>query len=499
MKRIERDDMDRLPPHDLEAEKSVLGCVLLEPKLLPEVRERLTAPEAFFDLRHAEVFAVMCALDEERSAVDLITIQARLRDAGKLEEVGGLAYLATLPDTVPSAANLVAYISILSEKWHARKLVRVFAEGSSVMMSGAGGVEEAGHALADRVREVNDSMTVAQAVKPMKDHVLAVAETLERTFEHRARGQQSPNTLHTPFEHLDRMTGGVHLAELTVIAARPGTGKTAMAMRMAQHFCSKQDAGVFFASAEMSAPALTERFLCQVSGCNLFKVHQGFIDDRDVPRLTTATAHVSRWAMALDDRRQTVAQFKAAVRRAAREGVHGVDAEGKAVRRPLKVVVFDYAQRARTGNRFHEERDWVNSISETMLDLALDHNIAAILLSQFNREFEKEKGKRKPRLSDLKDSGNLEQDAHTVLLNYPMPEPQNDPEKLNVWLNYTGMRCTPINTLIAKQRNGPSGLDVELVLRGWDVRMEDFCGGTGNMAGAERQAREWEVEWRKNA
>jgi replicative DNA helicase len=129
-----------------------------------------------------------------------------------------------------------------------------------------------------------------------------------------------------------------------------------------------------------------------------------------------------------------------------------------------------------------------------MLDIALEHNVSALLLSQLNRDVEKDRGVRKPRLSDLKESGNLEQDAHTVLLNYAMPEPEDQPDKADAWMRYRALRCKPLCSTIGKQRNGPDGLDVELVLHGPSVRVEDFYAGTGNVSGALRQVGEWERE-----
>jgi replicative DNA helicase len=432
---------DRLPPHSPEAEQGVLGCVLLSPnECMGECVEKFkSGADVFYDLRHQTIFSTLVEMYDSREAIDVITLQQRLKNKQLLEEVGGIPYLATLPDAVPSAANLSYYLDIVQEKFLLRKMIHTCTEVVGRVYDFEGEVD----ALLDEVER--DILRISESrvqshTNTIKDLVKKAINTIE-DFHQR---QGALTGIGTGFTDLDKMTSGFHGGEMIVIAARPSMGKTSLAMNIAEHVSieSKLPVGVF--SLEMTSESLVLRMLCSRSRVNLRNVRDGFLAERDFPKLTGAAGKLANSPLFIDDSSAlSILQLRAKARRMFQQ--YGI-----------KLFVIDYLQLLHSTSRRAENRQQeIADISSGIKALAKELNVPVIVLSQLNREIEREKG-RPPRLSDLRESGAIEQDADVVALLYK-PKAGDDDEMVPT----AEEEAVPVNLLLAKQRNGPTG-DVNL-------------------------------------
>lgn len=432
---------DRLPPHAPEAEQGVLGCVLLSPNdCLGLCIEKLkTGPEVFYDLRHQTIYSALIEMYDRREAIDLITLQQRLKDKQLLDQIGGIPYLSALQDAVPSAANLSYYLEIVLEKYLLRKMIQTCTEVVGRVYDYEGEVD----ALMDEVER--DVLRISESrahggTQTIKQLVHSAIGTVENYFNR----QGVLGGLATGFADLDRMTDGLHGGEMIVIAARPSMGKTSLAMNIAEHvvLANKIPVGVF--SLEMTAESLVLRMLCSNARVNLRNIREGFMTEADFPKLTSAAGRMSNAPLFIDDTPAlSILQLRARARRLWQQ--YGI-----------KLFVVDYLQLLHsTARRSQENRQQeIADISSGIKALAKELDVPVIVLSQLNRELEREKN-RKPRLSDLRESGAIEQDADVVGLLY---KPSAEDEDAGGAEEPDGV---PVNLLIAKQRNGPTG-DVNL-------------------------------------
>lgn len=433
--------MDRLPPHSPEAEQGVLGCILLSPNdSMGECLEKLKAgAEVFYDLRHQSIFATLAEMYDAREAIDLITLQQRLKDRQLLEQVGGLPYLASLPDQVPSAANLSYYLDIVREKHLLRKMISVCTGVVGRVYDYEGEVDTLLDEVERDVLRISESR-VQEHVNTIKDLVKKAINTIEDY--HQRQGMLTG--IATGFPDLDKMTSGLHGGEMVVIAARPSMGKTSLAMNIAEHVAVdlKLPVGVF--SLEMTSESLVLRMLCSRSRVNLRNVREGFLAERDFPKLTGAAGILASAPLFIDDSGGlSILQLRAKARRMFQQY-------------KIKLFVIDYLQLLHSTSRRAENRQQeIADISNGIKALAKELNVPVIVLSQLNRELEREKN-RKPRMSDLRESGAIEQDADLIGLLY---KPNADDEEAAA--PAAEEDAVPVNLLIAKQRNGPTG-DVHL-------------------------------------
>src|SRR5438477_5141834 len=395
--------VDRLPPHSPEAEQGVLGCVLLSPnECMGECIEKFKGgAEVFYDLRHQTIFAALGEMYDSREAIDVITLQQRLKNKQLLEQVGGIAYLSALPDTVPSAANLSYYLDIVQEKHLLRKMIHTCTEVVGRVYDYEGEVD----ALMDEVER--DVLRISEArvqthTNTIKDLVKKAINTIEDF--HQRQGMLTG--VGTGFTDLDKMTSGFHPGEMIVIAARPSMGKTSLAMNIAEHVAIdlRLPVGVF--SLEMTSDSLVLRMLCSRSRVNLRNVRDGFLAERDFPKLTGAAGKLANAPLFIDDSSGlSILQLRAKARRMAQQ--YGI-----------KLFVIDYLQLLHsTARRAENRQQEIADISSGVKALAKELNVPIIVLSQLNRELEREKN-RKPRMSDLRESGAIEQDADLVGLLY---------------------------------------------------------------------------------
>jgi replicative DNA helicase len=438
---VDLSKVDRLPPHSAEAEQGVLGCVLLSPnECLGEcIGKFKKGGEEFYDLRHQSIYQVLVEMYDQKEAVDLITLQQRLKDKQQLEQIGGLAYLSALPDAVPSAANLSYYLEIVWEKFILRKMIQTCTDVVGRVYDHDGDVD----GLLDEVER--DILHISEArVEASENTIKELVNRAITTIEDFHQRQGKLTGVGTGFIDLDKMTNGMHAGEMIVIAARPSMGKTSLAMNIAEHVAIdlKLPVGVF--SLEMTADSLVLRLLCSRSRVNLRSIREGFLAERDFPKLTGSAGKLSSAPLFIDDTSGlSILQLRAKARRMHQQ--YGV-----------KLFVVDYLQLLHsTARRAENRQQEIADISNGIKALAKELKVPIIVLSQLNREMERDKN-RKPRLSDLRESGAIEQDADVVGLLYKPSGPDDDDSGGN-----DEQDAIPVNLLIAKQRNGPTG-DVNL-------------------------------------
>jgi replicative DNA helicase len=434
--------VDRLPPHSIEAEQGVLGCILLSPieglgDYMQQFRE---ATAAFYDLRHQVILECIIELAEAHQPIDLLTLHQRLKDRNQIESVGGLPYLNSLVDAVPSAANLNYYLEIVRDKYLLRRMIQACTGAIARIHEHEGDVD----ALMDEIERdvLHISEERGRAESPtIRDLVHGAITTIEKYHQ----GQGKLTGLETGFQDLDRLTSGLHDGEMIVIAARPSMGKTSLAMNIAEHVVleTRQPVGVF--SLEMTAEQLVLRVLCSRARVNLRDVREGFLAERDFPKLTSSAGQLAKSPLFVDDSPGlSILQLRARARRMYQQ-------------HKIRLFVIDYLQllHSTSARRVENRQQEIADISNGIKALAKELNVPVIVLSQLNRELEKDRA-RKPRLSDLRESGAIEQDADVVGLLYrPVSNEDDDGGAREDADGY------PVNLLIAKQRNGPTG-DVPL-------------------------------------
>jgi replicative DNA helicase len=436
--------IDRLPPHSVEAEQGVLGCILLSPPdCLGECIEKLKPGRmAFYDLRHQTLFEVLTEMYDEKVGIDLITIQQRLKNKQQIESAGGLGYISSLSDAVPSAANLQYYLDIVLEKYLLRKMVQTCTEVVGRVYDYEGEVD----ALLDEVER--DILKISE--DRATGASLTIKELVNRAITKIEEFHQNQGMLTgvaTGFADFDKMTTGLHEGEMIVIAARPSVGKTSLAMNIAEHVALdlKIPVGVF--SLEMTADQLILRMLCSRSRVNLRNIRDGFLAERDFPKLTGAAGKLAGAPLFIDDTGGlSILQMRAKARRMWQQF-------------GIKLFVIDYLQLLHSTSRRAENRQQeIAEISGGIKALAKELNVPIIVLSQLNRELEKRGPGERPKLSDLRESGSIEQDADLVGLLY---RPNDKNKEGDEESSESEQDAILVRLHIAKQRNGPTG-DVDL-------------------------------------
>ena len=308
-----RPAIDRLPPHSPEGEQGVLGCVLLSPNdCLGECIEKLKdGKEVFYDLRHQTIFEMLVAMFDTREAIDVITLQQRLKDKQLLEHVGGIAYLSQLQDAVPSAANLSYYLDIVREKFLLRKMIATCTDVVGRVYDYEGEVDALLDEVERDVLRISESR-VQGGVVTTKELVGKAIGTIENYFSRKG----TLNGLATGFADLDRMTDGLHGSEMIVIAARPSMGKTSIAMNIVEHVVLEQKLPAAVFSLEMSAEALVLRMMCSLARVNLRSIREGFMSEADFPKLTGAAGRLANAPLFIDDSAAlSILQLRARARR----------------------------------------------------------------------------------------------------------------------------------------------------------------------------------------
>lgn len=425
---------DRLPPNDIESEQGVLGCIMLSPYdcIYECITEFKDGPKVFYDLRHQVIYETLVEMSESLELIDVITLQERLKRKSQLESVGGIGYLAALPDVVPSAANLKSYLTIVNAKYRTRRLISICTDIVTNAYEWQGEVD----ALIDKSESDFLAATRNQSAKIAVQCMPAVQRAVAR-MESYSQNQGILTGISTGFMDLDRMTSGMKGGEMIVIAARPSMGKTSLAMNIAESVAVDQKLPVGVFSLEMTEDQLIERAICSRARVNIRNVRERFLAERDFPKLTTSAGRIGAAPLYIDDSSGlSIMELRARARRMWQ--LYGI-----------KLFVIDYLQLMHsTARKAHNRQQEIGDISRGCKALAKDLNVPVVVLAQLNRELEKDKN-RKPRLSDLRESGDIEQDGDLIGLLYkPATEDDDDGRE---------QEAIPVNLLIAKQRSGPCG------------------------------------------
>lgn len=418
----------RLPPNSPEAERGVLGCILLSPATcLPEAVQ-LVKPECFYDLRNRSIFESMLKLSEKPTPIDTILLCQELKNTNMLEGCGGYAYVATLPDSVPSSANLSYYARVVVEKYVLRELIQASTEVIGRLYDHEGDVDNVLDSVESRIMSVRANLRRGE-ITDIRDSVREVINDVElqNSEAHKLIG------LPSGFSDLDQITGGFRNGDFIIIAARPSLGKTSLAMNMADHIAIDLRIPVGIFSLEMTRKQLVSRMMSSRSRVNLTHTRGRELYERESPRIVGASGKVAGAPIYIDDTGGlSILELRSRARLMKQK--HGV-----------RVILVDYLQLATsTQRRARDSREQeVSDVSMGMKSLAKELDLPIIALAQLNRDIEKDKN-RKPRLSDLRSSGSLEQDADVVAFLYNASDD-------------TYSDVIPVNLLVAKHRNGPLG------------------------------------------
>jgi replicative DNA helicase len=424
---------DRLPPHSPESERALLGACLLDPQSsLAESASRVRSPEAFYEIRNRNVWEALLALQEAGKTPDVISVAQLLSDSGKLP-ADGWSFVAGLPDTCASRYELPNYIETVLEKWVRRKAI-------------AGCLSGIEHAHDNKpLPEVLDAIekTVLEAGNDLageSDQSMGELVKEQLAFFEQCHGSNGKIIgLSTGFYDLDKMTSGLKGGDMFVLAGRPSTGKTSLAMNIAERAALDNGVPVGVFSLEMTKASLTRRLMCSRAKVNERTLLQGVASEADIAKMSVASSayHRANNIHIDDTANMPILQLRARARR-----MHQ--------RHKIGLLVIDYLQLLKSVTGRNSNRvDELTGVSNGIKALAKELDIPVIVLAQLNREIEKD-GCRKPRLSDLRECGAIEQDADIVGMLY-RPEENPDPTALVI----------PVNLCINKQRNGPIG-DVEL-------------------------------------
>lgn len=424
-----RKDSDKLPPHSDEAEAGVLGCIFLNPtESIMRCLSQLPSPEVFYSLAHRKIYELLLVMHDGREPIDMLTVLQRLQDAGQVEAVGGRAYIASLPDSVPNAGHLDTYIQIVFGKFKLRSMVRTCKEIEGRIYDDE---ERALDCFEDMQRDLVrvSQMSNRKSDWSVKDSIREAIKDIEADI----KSGGDLTGLSTGFVDLDRKTRGLQKDDFIVIAGRPGLGKTTIACNIADHLAVDCHIPVGIISLEMSKKSLMRRMISARSRINLFSLDNDLYVQEELckianagGRLATAPLHIED-ASGMDD-----VQVRGVIRQMYHE--HGI-----------KLAIVDYLQRLKARRRFDSRAQEVAYISNETKDLARELHIPVIVCAQLNREVENRKGER-PRISDLKESGGIEQDADLIALLYATKTDDDD----------TGPNM-PAALLIGKARNGPTG------------------------------------------
>jgi len=439
---------DRTLPHNLEAERSVLGAILVDNHAFNAAAEVIDAGDFYRDA-HRRIFDCMVTLNERRDAIDFITLKEALGKVGSLDDIGGPAYLASLADGVPRATNVEYYAKIVKEKAVLRNLI--FA--ANRILGSAYGAEQESDLILDEAQSaifgVADDRLRAGFV-PMKDLVRDNFPKIEQLFEQKRLITGTP----TGFVDLDEMTRGLQGGDLIIVAARPSMGKTSLVLNIAQHVALQPDMTAGFFSLEMSKESLFLRLLTSEAQIDSHRLMSGAIGGKDYGRISHALESLSAMKLFIDDTANLgVMEMRAKARRLQSE--HG-----------LHLLVVDYIQLMSGRGRFENRTLELAAISRSIKGLAKELNVPIVVLSQLSRAAESRSDHR-PQLSDLRESGALEQDADLVVLIYRDDVYNKDP---NNELAGTA------ELIVAKQRNGPTGT-VKLAFLKEQTRFANLAAG----------------------
>jgi replicative DNA helicase len=418
----------KIPPQNLDAEMSLLGAVLIDEETLADISEHVKAPD-FYDKRHGLIYDAMMRLYEKHKPVDLLTLTEELKKKNHIETIGGSAYLTELTNYVPTAAHAEAYAELVGQKAIRRRLIKASGEISEMGFDEETSTEELLERAEAELFSVSD--------QSLKQDLVSIESILTDSFDrmeelHRNKGQL--RGVRTGYRDLDNMTAGLQRSDLIILAARPAMGKTTLVTNLAYNVATIAKQPVLFFSLEMSKEQLVDRMLADASGVDAWNIRTGNLSDDDFGKLSDAMGEMAEAPIFIDDTPGvSVLEMRTKARRAAHE-------------QPLGLIIIDYLQLMQgsgrdSGNRVQE----VSEISRGLKLLARELNVPVIALSQLSRSVES-RSPQIPQLSDLRESGSIEQDADIVMFIYREAYYNPETERENI-----------TDLIIAKHRNGPTG------------------------------------------
>jgi replicative DNA helicase len=421
--------LHKVPPQNIDAEQSILGSILLDNQALNSALEILEAKD-FYSEAHRRIFTATIELYDRNEPADLITLTNILKNKKQLDAVGGMAYLASLVDNVPSAANVGHYAKIVKEKAILRQLIDTATGILKNSYDTGTDIDQVLDAAEHAIFEISENK-IKPAFFPMKTIIKDSFRTIERLYEKKALITGVP----TGFEKIDDLTSGLQKSDLIIIAGRPSMGKTAFALNIARHAAAEMGLPVAVFSLEMAKEQLAMRMLASEAKVDSQRLRRGLLGETDWPKLTTAAGRLSEAPIFIDDTPAImVLEMKAKARRLKAET-------------GLELIVLDYLQLMRAGGRRDSREQEISEISRSLKALAKELNVPVIAISQLNRKVE-DRTNRRPQMADLRESGAIEQDADLIAFIYRdevYNKSEDNPEK--------GMA----EIIIGKQRNGPIG------------------------------------------
>jgi len=442
--KVERLLLDRMPPHDLEAEQSLLGSMLLSADVIPDVAE-LISTESFYSDTNRHIFEAIVELYSKGEPADPITVSDKLTEAGVLEEVGGKSYIHTLINIVPTAANAKYYAEIVEKNGLLRSLIKVATEIAALGYEPGAEVE--------RVVDRAESLIFGVAQKRISEKFAHVKDLLVESFEqieHLYEQKGSVTGLATGFTELDEITSGLHDSDLIVVAARPSMGKTSLALSIAQSVALKDKVPVALFSLEMSRHQLVQRLMCSEARVDAQSLRTGNLNEDDWPKLSAAVGRLAEAPIFIDDTANiTILELRAKARRLM-------------AREKLGLIIVDYLQLMQGHKKVDSRQQEISEISRSLKILGRELNVPVIAVSQLSRAVEQRQDKR-PMLSDLRESGAIEQDADLVIFIYRDDYYNKESDERGV-----------AEIIISKHRNGPTGM-VKLVFLEHYTKFSDLA------------------------
>ncbi|MBS4030406.1 MAG: replicative DNA helicase [Clostridiales bacterium] len=419
--------LERIPPQNIEAEQSVLGSMLINKDAIIAAAEYLRAADFYRD-GHQKIFSAMTALSERAEPVDLVTLVEELGRHNQLESIGGMSYLTTLANIVPTAANVAYYARIVRDKAVLRSMINAATRIVTRSFEAADNVDEILDEAEKAIFEVSQRSN-PQGFSSMKDILKSAFERIDKLWGNKGGVTGIP----TGFPDLDNITSGFQNSDLIIIAARPSMGKTTLALNIAQHIAVNEKLPVAVFSLEMSKEQLVQRMLVAQANIDAQRLRRGYLSDEDYPKLTRAAGPLAEAPLFIDDTASiSIMEMRAKARRLKAE--HG-----------LAAVFVDYLQLMRGSERSENRQQEISGISRSLKALAKELEVPVIALSQLSRAVE-QREKKRPILSDLLESGGIEANADIVAFIYREGYYNQDTESRH-----------ETDIIIAKQRNGPVG------------------------------------------
>ncbi len=439
-------ELRKIPPQQIEAEQSLLGGIMVDSSGLPSALEILKGDE-FYKESHRIIFTAIQDLFEQNEPIDILTVTNLLDQRKQLEGVGGASYIAALTDTMPTASNVGAYAKIVSEKAIQRRLIQVANEIISFAYGGGKSSDEILDSAEAAIFKVAERR-IRNSYFPLKDVIKKNIETIERFQEYR----ESVTGVTSGYRDLDKLTAGFQKSDLIILAARPSMGKTALGLCVARNAAMEGGVPVGFFSLEMSKEQLAMRLLCSEARVDSHKIRTGFLSRQECGKLLQAAGLYMDVPIYIDDT----------------PGISTLELRAKARRmmsdQGLGLIVVDYLQLMRGRESSERREQEISDISRSLKGLAKELDIPVIALAQLNRKVE-ERADKRPMLSDLRESGAIEQDADLIAFIYRDEV-------------YTKQACKEpgiAEIIIGKQRNGPAGETVKLAYIGTYTRFENLA------------------------